>query len=307
MFSVTLACSRVGRRPTVTGTSIVPPLPTHGQADAVRRASPRRRRGSARASVSDLLAVDRHDLVARPACRRARGRSAAIERWRSARRRRCPRPRRPASRARWCRWRAAGATIRADRLARDGEADADRGAGRRDDDRADADHLAVHVEHRPAGVARIDRRVELQEIVERAGAEVAPRGRDDAGGDRTAQAERIAGGQDPVADLHLAASCPRCTAGQRLVGDDLDHRDVGQLVLADARGRVAAPLVSETTILSAWPTTWLLVTMMPDGSMMKPEPAPPSVRDGCRSGGGIRGRAGCRAIPAAVRAAGRGR
>ena len=38
-----------------------------------------------------------------------------------------------------------------------------------------ADHLAVHVEHRPAGIARIDRRIELQEVVERPGAEVAAR------------------------------------------------------------------------------------------------------------------------------------
>ena len=37
------------------------------------------------------------------------------------------------------------------------------------------DHLAVHVEDRAAGIARIDRRVELQEVVERAGAEVAAR------------------------------------------------------------------------------------------------------------------------------------
>ncbi len=34
------------------------------------------------------------------------------------------------------------------------------------------------------------------------------------------------------------------------------------------------PLDSETTILSAWPTTWLLVTITPDASITKPDPAP---------------------------------
>ena len=36
-----------------------------------------------------------------------------------------------------------------------------------------ADHLAVHVERRPARVAGVDGRVELQEVVERTGADVA--------------------------------------------------------------------------------------------------------------------------------------
>ena len=34
------------------------------------------------------------------------------------------------------------------------------------------------------------------------------------------------------------------------------------------------PSENDTRILSACPTTWLLVTMMPDGSMTKPDPAP---------------------------------
>ena len=39
-----------------------------------------------------------------------------------------------------------------------------------------ADHLAVHIEDRPAGVAGIDRRIELQKVVERPGTQVAALG-----------------------------------------------------------------------------------------------------------------------------------
>src|SRR5271165_5828429 len=123
---------------------------------------------------------------------------------------------------------------RVDDLTGDREADANRGAGRRNDDRTDPDHLAVHVEYRSAG---IDRCVELQKIVEWPRAQVTALGGDDAGGDGAAQTERIARREDPIADLHL----PRVAPGdrdQRLGGDDLDHRDIGQLVLADEFGRI---------------------------------------------------------------------
>src|SRR6185312_15981051 len=65
---------------------------------------------------------------------------------------------------------------RIDDLTGDRETDADRGAGRRHDDRTDPDHLTIHIEHWPAGIARIDRRVELKKIVERSRAEITPRG-----------------------------------------------------------------------------------------------------------------------------------
>ena len=87
-----------------------------------------------------------------------------------------------------------------DGVGRNGEGDADRAAGRREDRGVDADHLAVDVEGRAAGIALVDRRVDLDEIVIGAGADVAAAGRDDAGRDRAAQAERIADRQDPVAD-----------------------------------------------------------------------------------------------------------
>ena len=66
------------------------------------------------------------------------------------------------------------------RLGRDAEADADRAAGRRVDRGVHRDHIAVDVEGRPAGVALVDRRVDLDEVVIRAGADVAAARRDDA-------------------------------------------------------------------------------------------------------------------------------
>ena len=91
-------------------------------------------------------------------------------------------------------------------VAGDGEADADAAAGRREDRGVDADHLAVEVEHRPAGVAAVDRRVGLQEVVVGPGVDVAVAGGDDAGRHRAAEAERVADGDHPVADPQLVRS-----------------------------------------------------------------------------------------------------
>ena len=63
---------------------------------------------------------------------------------------------------------------------RDREADADRAARRRDDGGVDADHLAVHVEQRAAGIAAVDGGVGLDEVVIGTGIDVAVARRDDA-------------------------------------------------------------------------------------------------------------------------------
>ena len=63
------------------------------------------------------------------------------------------------------------------------ETDPDAAAVGRIDRGVDADHLAVEVEGRPAGIAAVDRRVDLQEIVELAGVDVAAARRNDAGRD----------------------------------------------------------------------------------------------------------------------------
>src|SRR5262249_45469165 len=77
-------------------------------------------------------------------------------------------------------------------VGRDGEGDADRAARRREDRSVDADHRAVDVERRAAGIAAVHRRVDLDEVVIGTGADVAAARRDDAGGHGAAEAERIA-------------------------------------------------------------------------------------------------------------------
>ena len=86
---------------------------------------------------------------------------------------------------------------------RDRKADADRAAGRRDDRRIDADDFAVEIEQRAAGIAAIDGGVGLDVIVVRPRIDVAVARRDDAGGHRAAQAERIADGDHPFAEPQL--------------------------------------------------------------------------------------------------------
>ena len=92
------------------------------------------------------------------------------------------------------------ATIVLRDLRRNGEADADAAAGRREDRGVDADDLALRVEGRAARIAAVDRRVDLQEVVIGTGADVAAARRDDAGGHRAAEAEGIADRDHPIAD-----------------------------------------------------------------------------------------------------------
>ena len=122
-------------------------------------------------------------------------------------------------------------------LGRDGEADADAGAGRRDQRRIDADDVAVEVEHRAAAVAHVDGGVGLDVAVVGAGAgDPAVKRRDDAGGDGAAKAVGIADGDDPVADPRLGAVAP-VDEGQ-VAALDLQQREVGRLVAADDPRRI---------------------------------------------------------------------
>src|SRR4051794_23403777 len=131
-----------------------------------------------------------------------------------------------------------------DRVGRDREADADvarlpvaRAAGRLDL-RVDADHLALRVEQRAAGVTGVDRGVGLQDVVDR---EAVRRGDlplqrgDHAGGERAVEAERVADRVRGVADLDGA----RVTQRERLEvgGADLQQREIGRGVLAHELGR----------------------------------------------------------------------
>src|SRR5215470_1373119 len=66
------------------------------------------------------------------------------------------------------------------RLGRNIKGDANRSARRREDRGVDPDDVAVHVEGRAAGIAFVDRRVNLDEVVVGAGANVTAASRDDA-------------------------------------------------------------------------------------------------------------------------------
>src|SRR6185437_13814317 len=81
----------------------------------------------------------------------------------------------------------------------DRESNTNRTARRREDRGIHADDSAVHIEQRAAGIAAIDRRVGLDEIVIGTGVDIAIAGRHDARGHGAAQTERIADGDYPIA------------------------------------------------------------------------------------------------------------
>ena len=89
-----------------------------------------------------------------------------------------------------------------------GETDADAAAVRRIDGGVDADHLAVDIDQRPAGIAVVDRRIDLDEIVIGTAVQIAAASRDDAGGNGGADAEGIADREDLVAELQLVGIAP---------------------------------------------------------------------------------------------------
>ena len=69
----------------------------------------------------------------------------------------------------------------------------------------DADQVALQIDERAAGVARIDSRVGLDEILEPLHPDVRPvQPADDAGGHGLAYVPGIADGEDEIADLELA-------------------------------------------------------------------------------------------------------
>src|SRR5690606_33310341 len=121
-------------------------------------------------------------------------------------------------------------------LGRNREADADIAAGGRVDRRVDADDVAVEIEHRAARIAEIDRGIGLDIAVVRAGAGIAMDRRDDTGGHRPAEAERIADRDYPVADARRGrvAEIHEGQAGRV----DLEERQVRRRVTADQLGLI---------------------------------------------------------------------
>src|SRR5688572_15004699 len=128
---------------------------------------------------------------------------------------------------------------------RDREGKAHEAAGAAVDLRIDADHLAAHVEQRPARVARVDRHVGLDERHEVLLRQRAPLGADDAGGDRVLEAERRADRHHPLAHLQLGRVAELHRRQPARV--DLDHCDVGAAVGADHLGLELA-LVGEAHV-----------------------------------------------------------
>ena len=118
----------------------------------------------------------------------------------------------------------------------DGEADADRAAGGREDGGVDANDLALEVEGRTAGVALVDGGVDLQEIVIGARADLAATGGDDAGGHGAAKAEGIADSDHPVANARILVS--ELDGGKCLaIGvNDLEQGQIGLGIGADDLG-----------------------------------------------------------------------
>ena len=119
---------------------------------------------------------------------------------------------------------------RLDGVGGDREGDADRAARRREDRRVDADHVAVGVEGRATRVALVHRRVDLDEVVIGAGADVTAARRHDARGDGSAETERIADCDDPVADTRRRVS--QLHIGER-TALDLDQREIAARIGAD--------------------------------------------------------------------------
>ena len=119
----------------------------------------------------------------------------------------------------------------ADGVRRDREPDADRPAGGGIDRGVHPDDLAVLRKQRPAGVAVIDRRIHLDELVVGASTDIAGDRRDDTGGDRTAEAERVTHRDHPFARFHVARLA-EFDIGQLAAGIDLENGDVGPFVPA---------------------------------------------------------------------------
>src|SRR3546814_2216398 len=117
-------------------------------------------------------------------------------------------------------------------VGRNGEADPDAASGRREDRRVHADDLAFDVEGRATGVAAVDRRTDLEEIVIGAGADAAAAGRDDPRRDRVAAAERISHADDPVADPAIRRRYP-CDEGPILIRLELETRGIDLRIGSD--------------------------------------------------------------------------
>src|SRR3989442_1307970 len=124
---------------------------------------------------------------------------------------------------------------------------------------ADSDHVAVRVQQRPAGVAGVDRRVGLDEVVVAAalGVHRTMQRRDDAHADALVEPERIADGDGRLAEHQVRRGAQR--RGRELPIDlDLEDGEIPTRIRSDdARGVVGA--VVEADLDAATPRHHVIV------------------------------------------------
>ncbi|MNQ61493.1 hypothetical protein D3C85_758080 [compost metagenome] len=117
---------------------------------------------------------------------------------------------------------------------RNGEGQTHEAAGTGEDLRVDADHLAVQVEQRAAGVTRVDRHVGLDERYIVLVRQAAALGADDTGRHRVVEAEGRTDGQHPAAHLELVGLAD--LHDRQILALDLEQGDVGTRIGADELG-----------------------------------------------------------------------
>ena len=161
-----------------------------------------------------------------------------------------------------------------DGIAGNREADALR---RQDHRGVDADDLAGRRDERPAGVAGVERRVGLDDVVHqpsRSRAQRSAERADDAGRDGMVEAVRIADGDRDLTRRGRASNRragPTAGASRRPAGRrDRCRRRAPIRSARDANGRPAA--ARRSPIRAS--TTWLLVRTKPSGVKTTPEPPP---------------------------------
>ena len=163
----------------------------------------------------------------------------------------------------------------------------------REDRRVDADHSAGHVDERTARVAGVDGGVRLDEHLRGGPGDLgAGQRRDDAAGHGLPDAERIADGEHHVAHLERVGVLELEMREAPVAALDPEHGDIGLVVLritlaSNSRRSASAMRIS----VAPPPMTCLLVTTMPSGLTITPEPsefgcAPAACRTPRRRSGG---------------------
>ena len=94
----------------------------------------------------------------------------------------------------------------------------------------------------PAGVALIDRGIDLNIVVIRPRTDITSARRDDAGGDGATETKRIADRDDPIADAWVILG--ELHIWKAFVGIDLDQGKVGLRIGADDLGLVDCTIIS---------------------------------------------------------------